>query len=459
MTRPARLHRSALLVAALLAAALAAPASADLGPVTMPDSTVLHDWRLENGLRVTARDIAGAHGIAVTLATPLGTDRDSADRRGLAEVSAEIAYTAGAGDVPARTREQMSSLRPLGWSLKVTPYATQMSEVASTRQLPGVLQELATRMRDLHVTPEILQASVATVRRHLGERYVGVPDQALYYRVREFALGRTEQQVHDLAAGRDLDRIGVDDVRAELATFLTPANCVLSLAGDLRGLDVPAIVKATFGSLAPGDPAPAPPSLAFHGTMRVEERSDVTRPVAVIGLFAPSLSDSMHPSFYLGMMVFGTQAKRTWGAPTPPVQSRFQYSILDDPALVRVYPKVAVDTRDPKVPQEEVSWTAKELGGMTVKLEDYDDLRHSVMWILGGPLPSELLKLVRRNPQALNTLSNTMATRELWGGEAYWAGYRARFNPRVVPGFERWARALASPRNEAVLMFVPAKKK
>ena len=45
--------------------------------------------------------------------------------------------------------------------------------------------------------------------------------------------------------------------------------------------------------------------------------------------------DTLQPQFYMSLLVLGSQVKAQWGSPEPPLGSRFQYSLLDDPDVVR----------------------------------------------------------------------------------------------------------------------------
>ena len=44
-------------------------------------------------------------------------------------------------------------------------------------------------------------------------------------------------------------------------------------------------------------------------------------PVAVVGIIAPALTDSLHPSFYLHALMIGAFLKTRWDVPEPPLSS------------------------------------------------------------------------------------------------------------------------------------------
>jgi len=153
-------------------------------PTLLADSTYADRWTLPNGLEVVTREVPGAPDVSVSWGYRFGLDNDPADKPGLASLLAEVGYAAAAGDIPERTREEMESLRPGGWSLKVTRRQTLFSETAKPGQLAGVLRQVATRMRGVTVTDSGLKRARATVRRLMGEKYFGSVDQMLHWQVR-----------------------------------------------------------------------------------------------------------------------------------------------------------------------------------------------------------------------------------------------------------------------------------
>ena len=425
-------------------------------PRKLDDGTTVDRWTLPNGLEVVARDVPGAHAISITWGYHIGLDHDPAARPGLALLLAEVAFTAPAGDTPERTREEMESLRPQGWSLRVTPRQTLFTETATTSQFPGVLHQIAGRMRGVTVTDAELRSSLATVRRTLGEKYLGAADQTLYWQVREYARGLDQGAIAALAEAKGLDDETPDSIRQAIARAYTPANGVLVLAGDLSALDLHSIIVNEFGALPAGERLPGPPAPHLDSATVVLKQPGVNAPVAVVGLVAPALSDSLHPSFYMAVLVLGGQAKMDWGPPARPLVTRFQYSLLDDPGFARLYPPI-----DPKQPPDPRSFaatlkeTVEDLLAGAIQRETYDDLRYSLLWMMGGPMPSTLLDGVRQDPAALNVLCTSLASQALWGNETFWAEYRRRFDPRVSPAFDFWADWLQDPGHQVTLLLVP----
>jgi hypothetical protein len=422
----------------------------------LTDSTTVDRWTLPNGLEVVARHVPRARAISVTWGYRIGLDNDPAGQPGWTSLLAEVAFTAPAGGTPERTRDEMESLRPLGWSLRVNPRQTLFTETAAPGQLPGVLHQITERMRGVQVTPANLRRSLVTVCATLQEESRGVTEPDLYWQVREHALGTGPADLARLAEAKDLQRVKPEAVRKALARAYVPANGVLALAGDFTGLDLRALLTAQFGELPAGEPLPELPASRLTATTVVVERPGVTKPVAVVGLFAPVLTDTLHPDFYMSVLVLGAQAKSEWGKPEPPLESRFQYALLDDPDFVRFYPRLEPeDAAKPQGPS--ARWDALLFDMLAVPVPPgvFAAFRQNVLWLLGGPLPPRLLETMRGDPAALGVLSATTAARTLWGNEEFWSAYRRRFGAEDSIDPTRWREWLAAPHLRASLMVVP----
>jgi hypothetical protein len=425
-------------------------------PTLLADSTYADRWTLPNGLEVVTREVPGAPDVSVSWGYRFGLDNDPADKPGLASLLAEVGYAAAAGDIPERTREEMESLRPGGWSLKVTRRQTLFSETAKPGQLAGVLRQVATRMRGVTVTDSGLKRARATVRRLMGEKYFGSVDQMLHWQVREYARGLDKTGILTLAAATGLDRETPPSVQQAITRAYAPANGVLALAGDFGGLDLHAILASEFGDLPAGTRLPDPAPVRLDSVTRVVERPEVLEPVGVLGLAAPALADSLHPSFYLSMLVLGGQAKQVWGPASPPLAARFQYAVLDDPDVVRFYPKLEPGRgADPQQLTSAFEMMVGALFELLITRDIYEEYSYNVIWLLGGPMGRSVRGAVARDPAALNLLCVSTASRALWGTDDFWAEYRARFRPAVLRDIRMWGGWLGDPAHQARLLFVP----
>lgn len=444
------MRRILLWLISLAPALLALPVHAQL----LPDSTSSENWRLANGLEVRTRHVPRAQGIAVTLAVRAGRGHDPADVEGMADLLAELTWTAPVGPFPARTREDLPSVRPLGSDFNVTSSLARFTEVTAASQLPGVLAELAARMGGVTVTEATLKSAVLQVRRDAGNRYFGSPANALYWRVGAIARGADDAALLRKSKLQGLDKFTAGDATARLHEWYAPGGASLALAGDLSGQNVRELIEATFGKLAAAPGLPDTVTARLSGHRRTMAWKGLTAPAGVIAIEAPPLTDSLHAGFYLSLVFTGATLNKSWEPARPPLTSRFNYSLFDEPELVRFYPPVAPEASDPDVLAGALSEQLLTVGGQTVLLETMDRLRYGLAWLLGAPMPLDIVQRMRTAPASLGTLSSGMATRAVWHGDKFWSDYLERFMTLKL-GHSNYYEHLADAAHQTTLLLTP----
>lgn len=448
------MSRPAITIALLLAMSAAAP-PARAGKVLMPDSTTSEDWRLANGLEVRVRSIPGAVGTSVSLAYRAGNLHLPPANAGLAQLLAELQFTAPAGTIPERTREDLPSLRPAGWDVRTNDHVAVLTEVAAPSRLPGVLLQVAARAHGVQVGPETFQRASGTVRATLAREALGDPNMVLYRRVRDVALGKDDARIFADAQGKGLEGINAGAATALLQRLYVPANATLALAGDLGGIDVHAVVEKLFGDIPAGRAEPEAASPRMRPGARTIEFAGLDKPLGVVAAIAPSLDDSTHAPFYLAGLLTGAWWREQVGAPTPPLTSVFRYSVLDEPDLARYFNEDAATLADTTTMVNRWGDTVDALRGQQIPGPLLDQVRMSVEWLVGGPISTPVRKLMRQESSALSELSASMATRGTWRGDRFWARWRhqlesSRLSPHMfftymmVPG--RHVAVVLTPR-------------
>jgi len=450
---PSCRRRLALLAATILATSALVRSA---GAAPRADSTVADAWRLENGLEVRTLHVPRAAGVSVTLAFRAGSDYEPARQEGLSELLAELQFTCAAGDVPERTREEMASLRPLGWEVRPGSRLVRFTEIATRAQLPGVLQQTAARLAGVRVTDADVKSALTRVRRDAGARLFGGAGDALYWRSSLLARGLSDDQILRRAGFPGLEKLTGRDVTPLLSRWYQPGNASLALAGDLKGVDVRAIVQSLFGRLPGGTAMPDTVRLALRGSKHVVPWKELRASAGVVAIAAPALTDSLHPGFYLGLLVTGPAVANAWGPPQAPLASRFQYSIFDEPELIRLYPPVRADATDPDLLAGALFEQLHVMGARMVQASLMDQMRRSVRWLLGGELTPEVLAEFRRAPGGLGTVSNGLATRALWMGDAFWTDYLHRFDTLRI-GHSYYYEWLSDQAHQTLLLLRPAR--
>ena len=446
------MSRFALALSSLLvlSALTAAPACA----VVMKDSTTAESWRLANGLEVRVRDIRGASGTSVSLAYRAGALHMPAGHAGLAELLGELQYTAAAGTVPERTREELTSLRPAGCDLRTGDHLVVITEVAAPSQLPGLLLQVAARAHGVQVNDGCFRRAMLTVRTTLAREALGDADLVLHRRVREVALGRDDARLFADAQGKGLADINAGAANLLLRRLYVPANATLALAGDFSGLDLHALVEKLFGDIPAGKAEPEVASPRLQPGARTTVLAGIDLPVGVVAALAPSLDDTLHASYYLAAILAGAYWRDHVGAPKPPLSALFRYSVLDEPDLVRFYVQPAASLTDTTTLITRWAVTIDALRSQSFLMQVLDDARMSVDWLLGGPISMPVRRLMRRDASPLHELSVSMATRACWRGDAFWDGWRTRFETTMLSPHTFFNYMLA-PGHHAAVLLVP----
>ncbi|MBI5168540.1 MAG: insulinase family protein [Candidatus Eisenbacteria bacterium] len=445
-----RFLRRALTFALPLLLLFSRPAAAGL----MADSTMSDRWKLANGLEVRVRHVPGASGVAIVVAYRAGTSYEPAGREGLAQLLAELQYHSAAGDIPERTREEMGSLRPLGWGVQVNERHATLTEIAAPDRYAGVLHQVATRMKGVQPTAADLKQAADDVRGDLALRHFGRADLGLYYRVRELARGANDEQLLRLSSAAGLKAVTLAEATAALQKLYAPANASLAIAGDLGEVDVRALVEREFGSIPGGTAQPEAAAAMLQPVSRATPFSGLDHTIGCVGVFAPAIEDSLHPAFFLSMVITGPWFTNALGRPNPPLSSRFSYSIYDEADLVRFYPEPRPGETAPGALGSQLAAQLDKLAETTMERDLFETVRRSVAWLLGGDLTKAVKDQMRKQPGALGTLANGMAARALWKGDAFWDEYLLRFQTtnRGHSTFYSW---LTDPQHQAALLFTP----
>jgi len=437
--------------------AFAGAAHADLG-ITLgapSDSITNVTWTLSNGTRVLAQHIPFGHGISISVGYPGGSDQDPPGRGGLAALLAELQFTAAAGELPDRTRLEMPSLRPFGADVHVGKCFTILSEVANRAQLPGVLHQVAIRMRGVQVTPQVLATALVTVRSRYAQQFQGPVDLMLFNELAERGAGADEASLRRLATVSGLEKLTVEDVTRLLAKAFASQRAVIAIAGDLSGFDLRAALERELAGVPGGPPGPLPAPRPLHPFGANVRRPNLARPVGVLGIIAPALADSSYPAFFLASMVIGAQANAQWGEPVAPLSSRFQFSVLEDPELTRFYPPLTLKDRTAGSIAESFGTSVGGQDNLVVSDEIMASLRFGIGWLIGGPLTDAALRHMRTDGGSLILLSCSMVERELRGGEAFWRKFRAEVDHLGVPDLTYWLGYMRDPKLQMRLMVLP----
>src|SRR5262249_55089130 len=158
------------------------------------------------------------------------------------------------------------------------------------------------------------------------------------------------------------------------------------------------------------------------------------------------------PWFYMAALFLGGYCQREWKGAQPPLTSRFQYSLFDDPDLVRFYPPPGPGTAADSALDFPFNEKVSAMGAMVFPRESWEEMLVSVVWLLGDALPDDILMRAAHDPGVLATLASNQAVRELWGGEPFWSEYRNQLRPDRMKEFYTWVNYLLDPKNRVEIL-------
>jgi hypothetical protein len=311
-------------------------------------------------------------------------------------------------------------------------------------------------MRGVTVTDSVLNRAMRVALRDLGDRAFGSPEIVLFSQVRDLAAGMTDEAIMRRAGGRGIRKVTAREAGARLKQLYVPANAVLALAGNLEGVDVRTLVGSLFADIPGGTRVAEPPPVALKGVGRTITRKGLSEPLGIVGVIAPAITDSLHPSFYFNALLIGRYCEQNWGKAPAPLPARFRYPIFADPQIAQYFPPLRPDETDADQLGVTMQDEVERLSGSIVDPDILSEVRVNHAWILGGPMTPPLRARAREHPGTLHTLASTLAVRALWGSDGFWNLYLMRFLDPRGPGGERWSSYFQSPDKVIRVLLAPA---
>jgi zinc protease len=251
MTRTVRSTNLAL--AAVLLAAPASAGSLDLEPLSIPH----HTFALDNGLRVVVHEDHSVPIVAVNLWYHVGSKNETRGRTGFAHLFEHFFFN-GSENHPFGFREAMDDIGANNRNGSTNTDRTNFFEDVPVSALERTLYLEADRMGFLagFISEEMLERERGVVQ---NEKRQG--ENQPYGRVFERIVEAIYPYSHPyswstIGSMADLEAATLDDVKEWYASYYSPNNCVLSLAGDITEARAQELVTRYFGAIPPGPPLP-----------------------------------------------------------------------------------------------------------------------------------------------------------------------------------------------------------
>ncbi len=252
-------------------------------PMQIPVET----YRLANGLLVSLSEDHTAPIVAVNLWYHVGSANEREGRTGFAHLFEHMLFQ---GSAHVEANEHFELVQRAGGTLNGSTWLdrTNYFETVPSNQLALALWLEADRMGQL--LPAMTQQKLDTQRDVVkNERRWSVDNQPYgtwWERLPALAFPPEHPFHHSLIGSmEDLNEARLEDVAHFFATYYTPDNAVLSIAGDFDPVEARALVERFFGGIPRGRGKPPLPSMAVPPTFGGWKRQTVSDAVMLTRLF------------------------------------------------------------------------------------------------------------------------------------------------------------------------------
>jgi len=267
----------------------------------------IETYRLPNGLFVTLSEDHTAPIVAVNLWYHVGSANERAGRTGFAHLFEHMLFQ-GSENVGAN--EHFELVQRAGGTLNGSTWLdrTNYFETVPSNQLALALWLEADRMGRL--LPAMTQQKLDTQRDVVkNERRWSVDNQPYgtwWERLPALVFPEPHPFHHSLIGSmEDLTEASLDDVAQFFATYYTPDNAVLSVAGDFDPAEARATIERYFGPIPAGGRRPPLPPMDVPPTFGAPRRAVVPDEVALPRLFLAFRSPLFGSDEYYAASVAG----------------------------------------------------------------------------------------------------------------------------------------------------------
>ncbi|HJP85283.1 MAG TPA: pitrilysin family protein [Gemmatimonadaceae bacterium] len=239
-------------------------------------------YELDNGLFVTLSEDHTAPIVAVNLWYHVGSANERAGRTGFAHLFEHMLFQ---GSAHVGSNEHFELIQRAGGTLNGSTWLerTNYYETVPSHQLALALWLEADRMGDL--LPAMTQEKLDTQRDVVkNERRWAVDNQpygTMLEKLQELVFPQTHPFHHSLIGSmEDLSEASLDDIAQFFATYYTPDNAVLSIAGDFELGEARRLVSQYFATIPRGHGKPPLPPMnlppVFGGPLREVVQDNVS---------------------------------------------------------------------------------------------------------------------------------------------------------------------------------------
>jgi len=264
-------------------------------------------FRLDNGLFVTLSEDHTAPIVAVNLWYHVGSANERAGRTGFAHLFEHMLFQ---GSAHVEANEHFELVQRAGGTLNGSTWLdrTNYFETVPSNQLAIALWLEADRMGAL--LPAMTQQKLDTQRDVVSnERRWSVDNQPYgtwWEKLPALAYPESHPFHHSLIGSfTDLEAASLEDIEHFFATYYTPDNAVLTIAGDFDPKEARRLVEQYFGPIPRGSNRPPLPDMSLPATFGRPLREVVEDEVSLPRLYLAFRSPAFGSDEYYAASVAG----------------------------------------------------------------------------------------------------------------------------------------------------------
>jgi zinc protease len=270
----------------------------------------IETFRLNNGLFVTLSEDRTAPIVAVNLWYHVGSANERVGRTGFAHLFEHMLFQ---GSEHVGSNEHFEFIQRAGGTLNGSTWLerTNYYETVPSNQLALALWLEADRMG--YLLPAMTQDKLDNQRDVVkNERRWSVDNQPYgtwMERLSALTFPESHPFHHSLIGSmEDLSAASLDDIKEFFASFYTPDNAVLSIAGDFDPAEAKQLVEQYFGAIPRGKNRPSLAKMdlpeTFGEALRVVVEDDVALPRLYVAFRSPIFgSDSYYVASVVGAIL------------------------------------------------------------------------------------------------------------------------------------------------------------
>ena len=255
-----------------------------------------HSYTLDNGLQVIIREDHRAPVVVSQVWYKVGGVDEPPGQTGLSHALEHMMFKGSEHLEPGQASHLLSSLGASENAMTNRDY-TAYYQMLSRDQLPVALELEAERMHLLTLPEDEFIKEIEVIKEERRMRVDDNPNGLAYERFLAQAYTANPYGQPVIGWMHDIERMGIDDLRAWYQQHYVPSNAVLVIVGDVYPETVKPLVERYFGAVPAGNapqvrkplelPAPGERSMTLH--------LDLQLPTLLMGFNVPSLNTVSEP--------------------------------------------------------------------------------------------------------------------------------------------------------------------